>query len=68
SLEAKGLLKIKSLDHNNKDKCIALTELGEECYEKSLSLKAELEARICEKVGAEQLTLLKSVLKSDWGL
>lgn len=68
SLEAKGLLMIKNLDNNNKDKCIALTELGEECYEKNLSLKAELEARIREKIGAEQLALLTSILKSDWGL
>jgi hypothetical protein len=27
-----------------------------------------LEARICEKVGTEQLEFLKSVLKPDWGL
>ncbi|HWQ30392.1 MAG TPA: MarR family transcriptional regulator [Negativicutes bacterium] len=68
SLEAKGLLIVKSLDNNNKDKCICLTELGEECYEKNLSLKAELEAKLSDKIGAGQLELLKRVLKSDWGL
>jgi DNA-binding MarR family transcriptional regulator len=67
SLELKGLIKVMSMDNNNKDKCLCLTELGEECYEKNLTLKAELEEKIAKKIGAEQTALLKSILKSDWG-
>jgi DNA-binding MarR family transcriptional regulator len=33
-LEVKGLVEISSLENNKKDKCIHLTKLGEECYEK----------------------------------
>ncbi|MFJ8063619.1 MarR family winged helix-turn-helix transcriptional regulator [Psychrobacillus sp. NPDC096426] len=68
SLEAKGLVEISNAEHNKKDKCIRLTKLGEECYEKNESLKANLEKEIAEKIGPEQLKLLKDFLKLDWGL
>ena len=68
SLEAKGIVEISSVEYNKKDKCIRLTKLGEECYEKSQSLKVNLEKEIADKIGSEQLTLLKDLLKLDWGL
>ena len=68
SLEAKGIVEISSVEYNKKDKCIRLTKLGEECYEKSQSLKVNLEKEIADKVGSEQFTLLKDLLKLDWGL
>ena len=68
SLEAKGLVEINNVENNKKDKCIRLTKLGEECYEKNESLKANLEKEIANKIGPEQLKLLKDFLKLDWGL
>lgn len=68
SLEAKGLIEITSSKNNNKDKCLRLTPLGEECYEKNLSLKAKLESMIADKMGMEHIKILKDILKSDWGL
>ncbi|KKK39753.1 MarR family transcriptional regulator [Mesobacillus campisalis] len=67
-LEAKGLVEISSLENNKKDKCIQLTPLGEECYEKNESLKAGIEQQIAAKIGADKLELLREILTSDWGL
>lgn len=68
SLELKGLVVVKNVENNKKDKCIKLTALGEECYEKNESLKATIEKKIANHIGAEQLILLKDILKADWGL
>ena len=68
SLESKGLVIVKNVENNKKDKCIKLTALGEECYEKNESLKATIEKKIADHIGAEQLILLKDILKADWGL
>lgn len=68
SLEAKGLVEVNNVENNKKEKCIKLTSLGEECYEKNEALKANLEKRIAEQIGEEQLAFLKQVLKSNWGL
>lgn len=67
SLESKGLVAIKDSNINKKEKCLQLTPLGEECYEKNEALKATLEAKIAKQLGAEQLLILKNILKSDWG-
>jgi DNA-binding MarR family transcriptional regulator len=68
SLESKGLVVVKNVENNKKDKCIKLTALGEECYEKNESLKATIEKKIANHIGTEQLILLKDILKADWGL
>lgn len=68
NLEAKGLVEINNVENNKKDKCIRLTKLGEECYEKNEALKANVEKEIADKIGPEQLKLLKDFLKLDWGL
>ena len=68
SLEAKGLVEIHNVKNNKKDKWIQLTELGEECYRRNEALKANIESRIADKIGAKQLEYLKEILKSDWGL
>lgn len=67
-LEAKGLVEIKNVENNKKEKCIQLTPLGEECYEKNQSLKAALVEKITGRIGVEQVSLLKELLKADWGL
>jgi DNA-binding MarR family transcriptional regulator len=68
SLESKGLVVISSLENNKKDKCIQLTELGEECYEKNQAIKAELVEKIIGQLGTEKFHLLNDILKLDWGL
>ncbi len=66
NLSEKGLVEIKNVENNKKEKCIQLTALGEECYEKNEALKAQLENRIAEKIGTEQVQILKDLLKLDW--
>lgn len=68
NLESKGLVEISNVKNNKKDKLIRLTELGEVCYEKNEDLKANMEQKIADKIGHEQLRVLKEILKSDWGL
>lgn len=68
SLESKGLVEIQNVENNKKEKCLRLTPLGEECYEKNKALKATLEKKIEEKIGKEKLFLLTEILKLDWGL
>lgn len=68
NLEGKRLLKISSLENNKKDKCVQLTKLGEQCYEKNEALKADLEKKIIDKIGDENFGILKEILKLDWDL
>lgn len=67
-LEAKGLVEVMNVVNNNKEKCLKLTALGEECFEKNETLKAALEKKIAEKMGEQELLFLKKILKADWGL
>lgn len=67
-LESKGLVEIMNLENNNKEKCIKLTLLGEECYERNEALKASLVKKIADKIGLKQVEFLTELLKSDWGL
>ncbi|SDM35796.1 DNA-binding transcriptional regulator, MarR family [Bacillus sp. OK048] len=68
SLESKGLIEIMSVKNNNKEKGIQLTLLGEQFFEKNEALKATIEKKIAEKIGEKQVTFMKEILKSDWGL
>ncbi|MFJ5716012.1 MarR family winged helix-turn-helix transcriptional regulator [Neobacillus sp. NPDC093127] len=68
NLSEKGLVEIKNVENNKKEKCIQLTALGEECYEKNAALKAQLENKIAEKIGAPEVKILKDLLKVDWGI
>jgi DNA-binding MarR family transcriptional regulator len=65
-LSEKGLVQVENVENNKKEKCIQLTALGEECYEKNEALKAQLENKIAEQIGAEQVSTLKEILKLDW--
>ncbi|MGF6949445.1 DNA-binding MarR family transcriptional regulator [Neobacillus sp. B4I6] len=65
-LSERGLVEINNVENNKKEKCIQLTPLGEECYEKNEALKAKLENKIAEKIGTEQVSILKGILKLDW--
>lgn len=68
NLSAKGLVEIQNVEDNRKEKCIQLTALGVECYEKNEALKSRLEKQIAESIGVEQVKLLKDLLKLDWGI
>lgn len=68
NLAAKGLVEVQNVENNKKDKCIRLTAIGEVCYEKHEVLKKQLERQIADKIGADQLKILKDVLKADWGI
>ena len=68
NLEKKGLVEIKRVENNKKDKCLLLTKLGEGCYEKNMKLTADLENRISNRLGVENMAMLKDLLQSDWGL
>ncbi|TDL74261.1 MarR family transcriptional regulator [Rhodococcus qingshengii] len=67
-LSEKGLVQVENVENNKKEKCIQLTALGEECYEKNEALKAQLENKIAEKIGTEQVSILKEILKLDWNI
>ncbi|MCC3356302.1 MarR family winged helix-turn-helix transcriptional regulator [Bacillus sp. REN16] len=67
-LKSKGLVDVMNVENNKKVKSIQLTPLGEECYEKNEALKAKIEKQLAEKIGEEQIELLKSVLKMEWGI
>ncbi|MBT2569820.1 winged helix DNA-binding protein [Planococcus sp. ISL-110] len=68
NLAAKGLVEVQNVENNKKEKCIRLTALGEECFEKNEALKVRLENKIAEKIGGDQLNALKDILKADWGI
>lgn len=68
NLSAKGLVEVQNLENNKKEKCIQLTVLGEECYEENMKLKSQLEKRIVENIGVEQVAMLKDILRLDWGI
>jgi len=67
-LEAKGLVEIDNVENNKKEKCISLTKLGEECYEKNEAIKAKLEMKLAEVIGINQVNTIKDILKQDWQL
>jgi DNA-binding MarR family transcriptional regulator len=67
-LESRGLVIIEDSTENNKDKCISMTTLGEECYEKYLTLKAELIDKIADHIGRDKVALLKEILMTEWGI
>ncbi|MCH1624551.1 MarR family winged helix-turn-helix transcriptional regulator [Ferdinandcohnia quinoae] len=67
-LESKGLVEMMNVTNNNKEKCIQLTPLGEECFSKNEELKATLENKIAKVIGEKELKYLKVLLQADWGL
>ncbi|WP_040850747.1 MarR family winged helix-turn-helix transcriptional regulator [Planococcus halocryophilus] len=68
NLAAKGLVEVQNVENNKKDKCIRLTAVGEGCHEKHEVLKKQLESQIADKIGANQLKILKDILKAEWGI
>ncbi|WP_085992889.1 winged helix-turn-helix transcriptional regulator [Oceanobacillus senegalensis] len=67
-LEAKGIVEINNVKNNKKHKCVRLTRLGEDCYEKNEALKATIEEKVSDQIGADNVRALKDMLKMNWGL
>ena len=68
SLQTKGLVEVSNCEHSKRDKCISLTKLGMQCCDKNEELRQNIEKRIANTIGAEQLSILKDLLKLDWDL
>ncbi|WP_342774090.1 MarR family winged helix-turn-helix transcriptional regulator [Lysinibacillus telephonicus] len=68
SLETKGLLEIKNIQNNKKEKCVQLTKLGEQCFEQYEVLMEKIEKEICEKIGQDKFEVLIEILKTNCGL
>lgn len=66
SLQAKGLVEISNSEFSKRDKCIALTKLGVQCCDKHTEIKYNLENKIAQMIGEDQLNVLKSILKTEW--
>lgn len=68
SLKSKGLVEVNNVNNNKKEKYVTLTEFGKECLTKYLKVKEDLEAKIAEKIGLEQVEKLKELLRTEWDL
>jgi len=68
NLSAKGLTEVHKMEDNKKEKYIELTAFGKKCYEEKAKHKAQLENEITEKLGEEQVKVLKDILRMDWGV
>ena len=68
SLEAKGLVEVHHAEGNKKEKTVWLTDLGVQSYEHYLSIKETVMNQIASSIGTGRLSLLKDILKDDWGI
>lgn len=68
SLKEKGLVEIYNQPNNKKEKAIKLSQSGKQCCESYTALKTEINTAIETELGADQLNMLKNILKEDWGL
>lgn len=68
NLSSKGLVELYQMENNKKERCIALTSLGRECYNIYKSIHAEIEQQIALNLGTKQIEDLNSIMQSDWGI
>jgi DNA-binding MarR family transcriptional regulator len=61
-----GYIMLKSVEGNNRDKLIVLTEKGEEYCTEMLVLKKQVEEEIIKKLGIKNIEFLKDFLRKDW--
>lgn len=66
SLQAKGLVEISNSEYSKRDKCISLTQLGVQCCDKHTELKVNLETKVAQIIGEDQLIILKDILRANW--
>ncbi|MGM8215347.1 MarR family winged helix-turn-helix transcriptional regulator [Bacillaceae bacterium W0354] len=67
-LKDKGIIEVKNVENNKKKKYVRLTELGIKYFEENMALKVELESKIADKIGKNQINQLLEILKQDWGI
>lgn len=67
SLNSKGIINIKNVENNNRNKCLSLTSLGEQCFLENEAIKEVMENDIADKIGIENVSHLKILLQQDWG-
>lgn len=66
NMVVKGLVEVFDAEHNKKEKCIRLTELGNDCYKENEQIKHRLEQELATIIGQSQVDMLKIFLNSDW--
>ena len=67
-LEEKKLVEVKNVEHDKRVKAVRLTNFGLNSVKRNIALKKELENKIAEKLGTEEVDRLKEVLRTDWGI
>lgn len=66
NMVVKGLVEVFDAEHNKKEKCIRLTEIGNDCYKENEQIKLRLEQELATIMGQSQVDMLKIFLNSDW--
>ncbi|WP_210124354.1 MULTISPECIES: MarR family transcriptional regulator [unclassified Staphylococcus] len=67
-LEQKELVVLKAVTGNKKEKCVNLTTLGRDLWQRNQAYQQELEQHIKTTIGVAQFEQLKALLQTDWDL
>lgn len=67
-LEQKELVVLKAVTGNKKEKCVNLTTLGHDLWQRNQTYQQELEQHIKTTIGLAQFEQLKALLQTDWDL
>ena len=67
-LEQKELVVLKAVTGNKKEKCVNLTTLGRDLWQRNQTYQQELEQHIKTTIGVAQFEQLKALLQTDWDL
>lgn len=67
-LEQKELVVLKAVTGNKKEKCVNLTTLGHDLWQRNQTYQQELEQHIKTTIGVAQFEQLKVLLQTDWDL
>nr|WP_321453471.1 MarR family transcriptional regulator [uncultured Carboxylicivirga sp.] len=65
-LELRGFIISKFQEGNKRDKYLHLTKLGDECCQKNIEIKNELELDLRQKLGEKEVDRLKQLFIEDW--
>ena len=65
-LEQKELVVLKAVTGNKKEKCVNLTTLGHDLWQRNQTYQQELEQHIKTTIGVAQFEQLKALLQTDW--
>ena len=62
----RGYIIMSSIEGNNRDKLISLTEKGVEYCSEMLKLKEQIEEEVARNIGNDNVELFKMYLRKDW--